>query len=344
MIADGPQTSGTNSHADRREYQVPPELAGSRLDACLASLAEALSRSAAKRLIDRGHVRVAGEVVKPSTMLQAGQIIEITIPPPETIQAVAQQLPLDIVHEDEHMLVVNKPPMMAVHPGPGHKRDTLVNALLGYCDSLSTTAGHIRPGLVHRLDQGTSGLVMVAKNDQVHRKLSAALEHRQIDRVYQALVWDWPEPPQGTLTTRFGRHPQHRTMMTVLDTGGREAITDYRTAERYRWSWAMPGARARSRHAAYLLCALQTGRTHQIRVHAAQLCTPIIGDANYGDLQRDEAGPDELNRLVAALPGHALHAARLVFTHPVTRQQMRLQAPPPAQFTALQKWLRQHKR
>jgi 23S rRNA pseudouridine1911/1915/1917 synthase len=329
--------------SDNRVYQVPAELDGCRADACIAVLADDLSRSAVKRLIDQGHVTVDGVALKPSTNLQQGQAIQIIIPPPETIHVEPQRLPLDIAYEDDHLMVVCKPPAMAVHPGPGHERDTLVNALLGHCRNLSTTAGHVRPGLVHRLDHGTSGLVLVAKNDQVHRNLSAALERRQIKRIYQVLVWDSPPRPEGCIITRFGRHPQHRTLMAVLESGGREAVTDYKTAERYRWSWAEPGARARSRKASYLLCGLQTGRTHQIRVHMAHLGLPVIGDDDYGDPQRDQGGPEQLNCLVAALQGHALHAARLVFTHPVTAEQMQLQAPPPAEFASLHAWLRQHR-
>jgi|LSQX01.2.fsa_nt_gb 23S rRNA pseudouridine1911/1915/1917 synthase len=328
--------------SEKQVHHVPQHLAGSRLDATLASLTADLSRSAVKRLIDRGCVTVDGELAKPSTLLVPGQRIEIDIPPPERMQIPAQQLPLDIVYEDEHLLVVNKPPAMAVHPGPGHERNTLVNALLGYCDNLSTTAGYIRPGLVHRLDRGTSGLVLVAKNDQIHRRLSAALEQRTVVRVYQVLAWGWPEATEGTIITRFGRDPKHRTRMAVMDTGGREAITDYRMVERYRWSWTEGGARVRIRQASYLLCGLQTGRTHQIRVHMAHLRIPIVADADYGDLQRDRAGPDDLDGLVGALRGHALHAARLVFTHPATGKQMQLQTSPPTEWAALHEWFRQH--
>ncbi len=327
---------------ENRTYTVPTELAGRRLDACLAALAADLSRTAVKRLIGGGHVFLDGDAARPSSTVQAGQRIEITIPPPERLDVQAQDLPLDIVYEDEHLLAVNKPPGMPVHPGPGHERDTLVNALVGYCDTLSTAGGEIRPGVVHRLDQDTSGLVLVAKEDQVHRELSAAIERRDVKRTYEVLVWEVPAQRRGRTVTRFGRHPHHRTLMSVLEEGGREAITDYQLQEEYRWSWAEPGTRPRTRQAGYLLCSLQTGRTHQIRVHMAHLGVPVIGDADYGDIQRDAGGPEELNRLVAALRGQALHAAQLHFVHPVTGEQMQLRATAPPPFAALHAWLRLH--
>ncbi len=328
---------------DKRAYTVPVELAGRRLDACVAVLAEDLSRTVVKRFIAEGHIKLDGQAAKPAATVEAGQSIEITIPAPEPLHLEAQDLPLDIICEDDYLLVVNKPPAMAVHPGPGHERDTLVNALSGYCKKLSTAGGEIRPGLVHRLDRDTSGLILVAKDDQVHRQLCAAIERREVERTYQVLVWEVPAQSRGRIVTRFGRHPHHRTLMSVLEEGGREAVTDYQVEERYRWSWAPPSARQKTRQAGYLLCSLQTGRTHQIRVHMAHIGLPVIGDPQYGDPQRDAAGPEDLNRLVAALSGQALHAAQLAFTHPVTGEQVQLRASPPPAFANLHTWLRDHR-
>lgn len=332
MTREGP----TNS------YTVPPELAGERLDIAVAALAGDLSRTTAKRLIDAGNVTLDGRPAKPSMPVEAAGTIEITIPPPQQLHIEPQHLPLDIVYEDEHLLVVNKPPAMVVHPGPGHDRDTLVNALLGHYQSLSAAGGEHRPGLVHRLDQHTSGLVLIARNDRVHRQLSAAIERREVKRTYQALVWEVPAQRRGQIVTRFGRHRQHRTLMTVLEEGGREAVTDYQVEEKYGWSWREPGGRQSTRRAAHVLCGLQTGRTHQVRVHMAHLGVPLIGDPEYGDSRRDQAGPAELNDLVTALPGQALHAVRLAFVHPVSGEDIAVVAPPPPAFASLHSWLRTH--
>ena len=328
------------SEGQTTRYTVPAELAGERLDIAVAALAEDLSRTAAKRLIDAGNVTVDGECAKPSMPVEEASSIDINVPPPKQLHIEAQHLPLDIVYEDDDLLVVNKPPEMVVYPGPGHARDTLVNALLGHYRRLSAAGGEHRPGLVHRLDQHTSGLVLIARNDVVHRQLAAALERREVKRTYQALVWEVPAQRKGRIVTRFGRHRQHRTLMTVLEEGGREAVTDYQVEEEYAWSWREPGGRERKRRAAYLLCGLQTGRTHQIRVHMAHLGVPLIGDREYGDEGRDQGGPAELNELVRALPGQALHAVQLVFVHPVSGEDISVQAPPAPAFGALQSWLR----
>ena len=322
-------------------HTIPPELAGQRLDRVVTAFAPELTRSAAQRLLKDGCVLVDGAVAKASDKARAGQTIVIAEAAPRPLLLAAEDVSLDVVYEDNDLLVINKPPDMVVHPAKGHLEGTLVNALLGHCQ-LSTSGESFRPGIVHRLDQHTSGLLLVAKHDQSHAALSRQVEAHEVRRVYQALVWGVAKPPQGRLVTQLGRHPQHRTMMAVLEEGrGREAITHYETLEAFRWSWGKDARqRPRRREASLVQCVLETGRTHQIRVHLAHLGCPLIGDPVYGDRVRDEAGPPELDALVAQLPGQALHAARLTFRHPVTDREITVEAPPPAAFAALLAWLR----
>jgi 23S rRNA pseudouridine1911/1915/1917 synthase len=331
--------------SSERTFHIPPDLGGERLDRVIVSLAPELSRSAAQRLLKDGHVRLDGAVAKASDKPRAGQTLEIGVPEARPLELVPEDVALDVVYEDNDLLVVNKPPEMVVHPAKGHQDGTLVNALLSHC-ALSTSGEEVRPGIVHRLDQHTSGLLLVAKHDQAHAALSRQVEAHEVHRVYHALVWGGPTPPEGRLVTHFGRHPHHRTMMSVLEEGrGREAITRYRIVERYEWSWQEAAAqRPRRRDASTVECILETGRTHQIRVHLAHLGSPLIGDPVYGDAVRDQAGPDELNALVAQLPGQALHAARLTFRHPITGQEIEVKAEPPEAFARLQEWLRQHRK
>lgn len=326
-----------------RTFHISPDLAGERLDRVIVSLAPDLTRSAAQRLLKDGHVLLEGAVAKASDKPRAGQTLEIGIPTARPLELLPEDFPLDVVYEDNDLLVVNKPPEMVVHPAKGHQDGTLVNALLAHC-GLSTSGEEVRPGIVHRLDQHTSGLLLVAKHDQAHAALSKQVEAHEVHRVYHGLVWGQPTPPAGRLVTHFGRHPHHRTMMSVLEEGrGREAITRYRVLERYEWSWQEAVAqRPRRRDASLIECVLETGRTHQIRVHLAHLGSPLIGDPVYGDAVRDQAGPDELNVLVRELPGQALHAARLTFRHPVSGKEITVEATPPEAFARLQKWLRQH--
>lgn len=250
-----------------------------------------------------------------------------------------------VLFEDEHLLVVNKRAEMVVHPARGHADGTLVNALLAHC-RLSAGSGDIRPGIVHRLDQHTSGLLLVAKSDRAHAELSRQVEAHAARREYQALVWGRPEPGEGTVQTGFGRHPQHRTMMAVQEWGsGREAVTHYRTAESFAWSWiAGVGERPRRRQAALVACVLETGRTHQIRVHMQHLGCPIMRDPLYGDPVRDAEEPAELLALLGALPGQALHAGRITFRHPITGEVLTLEVAAPQEFVRVLAWLREEKR
>ncbi|MFO7945586.1 MAG: RluA family pseudouridine synthase [Armatimonadota bacterium] len=328
--------------AETRQFIVPETHEGERLDVCIAAMCDDLSRSAVQRLIDAGNVTLDGDMSKAAATVEAGQRIVMTIPPPEEPDIEAQDIPLDIVYEDGDLLVVNKDPGMVVHPGPGHPDETLINALLAHCAQLSGRGGAKRPGLVHRLDQDTSGLVLVAKSDEIHRRLSEQIERREVKRIYQTLVWGIPEPRQGHIATRYGRNPHHRTLMAVLEEGGRRAVTDYAVAEPFHFSWTPEGMRRRDRQASLVVCSLQTGRTHQIRVHMQHIGHPVISDQQYGDPEQDTGGPPSLDALVEALQGQALHAARLTFTHPGTDEEFQLSAPPPPPFMNALQWLREH--
>ena len=341
-----------------REWDVPAELAGQRLDRVLVQLLPDLTRSAIQRLIRDGQVRLDNAPARASDKPAAGQTIVVgavtdrdpsgAANPPTTPRPYAprpEDIPLDIAFEDEHLLVVNKPAEMVVHPAKGHPDGTLVNALLAHCH-LSTDSDGVRPGIVHRLDQHTSGLLLVAKTDAAHADLSRQVEAHTARREYRALVWGHPEPAEGAIRTGFSRHPQHRTMMAVQEWGrGREAITHYRTVENFSWSWTeAAGERPRKRQAALVECVLETGRTHQIRVHMQHLGCPIMGDLLYGDPVRDTGEPAELLALLRALPGQALHAGRLTFRHPATGEEMTVAAAPPGAFAELLTWLREEKR
>jgi 23S rRNA pseudouridine1911/1915/1917 synthase len=325
-----------------RELTVPPELAGQRLDRVLAQLLPGMTRSALQRLIKDGQVLLDDAPARAADKPAAGQRLSVGEAAARPLDLQPEDIPLDIVFEDEHLLVVNKPAEMVVHPARGHDEGTLVNALLAHCQ-LSSGSGDIRPGIVHRLDQHTSGLLLVGKADAAHAALSRQVESHSARREYQALVWGWPEPPAGVIRTGFGRHPQHRTMMAVQEWGrGREAVTHYETRERFAWSWqAAAGERPRRRQAALVACMLETGRTHQIRVHLQHLGNPLVRDPLYGDPVRDAEEPPELLALLGALPGQALHAGRLTFRHPVSDEELQLQAPPPPQFAALLAHLRE---
>ena len=282
-----------------------------RLDAFLASSLDELTRSQATRLIESGAVTVNGKAVSKSYKLTGGEDIAVTLPAPEPVKAVAQDIPLDVVYEDADVIVVNKPSGMVVHPAPGHADGTLVNALLHHCaGSLSGVGGALRPGIVHRIDRDTSGLIIAAKNDAAHRFLSAQLADHTLARTYECIVVGTLREDSGMVDAPIARHPTDRKRMAVVQ-GGRPAVTHWEVIARY------PGF-------THVRCRLETGRTHQIRVHMAYLGHPILGDTVYG-----------AKKEVAGLTGQCLHAVGLRFLHPRTHEAVELSCPLPEEFTGM---------
>ena len=293
---------------------------GTRLDRFLMGATEDMSRTYLQRCIRNGDVTINDKMVKqPSYPLRAGDRVCLTLPPPRPLDTVApEQIPLDILHEDSHLLVLNKPAGMLVHPANGVNDGTLVNALLAHCTDLSGTGGVERPGIVHRLDKGTSGVLVVAKTDVVHRGLSVQFERHSITRQYVAIVCGTPAETTGTIDARIARSRRDRRRMTTVETGGRRAVTHYEVLERYP-------------KFARLQLTLETGRLHQIRVHLQHIGHPVAGDAVYGGEQRalNDADTGALKRTLAQLKRQALHARLLGFEHPATGENLTFSAPLP---------------
>ena len=282
-----------------------------RLDAFLASSLDGLTRSQATRLIESGEVAVNGRAVSKSYKLAGGEDIAVTLPEPEPVEAVPQDIPLDVVYEDADVIVVNKPSGMVVHPAPGHPDGTLINALLYHCaGTLSGIGGALRPGIVHRIDRDTSGLIIAAKNDAAHQYLSAQLADHTLARTYECIVVGALREDRGTVDAPIARHPTDRKRMAVV-AGGREAVTHWEVIARY------PGY-------THVRCRLETGRTHQIRVHMAYIGHPILGDTVYG-----------AKKEVPGLTGQCLHAVGLRFLHPRTHEVVELSCPLPEEFTRM---------
>ena len=274
--------------------------AGTRLDAYLAANLEATTRSGAVKLIESGQVSVGGKVPAKNYKLRSGETVEVTLPDPEAIELVAQDIPLDIVYEDSDVIVINKPKGLGVHPAPGHPDGTLVNALMFHCgDSLSGIGGELRPGIVHRIDRDTSGLIIAAKNDLAHQGLSNQLQDHTLSRVYHCIVTGNLREDSGTVDAPIGRHGVDRKKMAVV-ADGRRAVTHWRGLERFQGF-------------TYVECRLETGRTHQIRVHMAHTGHPILGDTVYGSKKE-----------VKGLQGQCLHAVGLRFIHPRTGEAVEL--------------------
>jgi 23S rRNA pseudouridine1911/1915/1917 synthase len=296
------------------------EKAHQRLDRYLSEALPDLSRSHAQKLIEQGQVAVNGQVcTSKKLMVQAGDRLQITIPDAQPLDLQAEDIPLDILYEDDHLLIINKPVGLVVHPAPGHEGGTLVNALLAHCDNLAGIGGVQRPGIVHRLDKDTSGAIAVAKTDQAHQHLQAQLKAKTARRDYLAVIHGAPAAESGTIDLPIGRHLVDRKKMAIIpeEKGGRRAVTHWQVRERLG-------------NYTLMQFALETGRTHQIRVHSAKMGYPIVGDMVYG------AG----RSVGVKLAGQALHAWRLQLEHPVTGVPVIAIAPIPTTFSTLVELLR----
>lgn len=327
--APPPGASGAAGAAEpeRRDHTVAPGEAGGRVDRVLAAAWPELSRNRLKNLIEAGHLAASGGTISdPSTRVKAGWRLRLSLPAAAPARPEAEAIGLAVVYEDAQVIVVDKPAGLVVHPAPGNPAGTLVNALIAHCgDSLQGIGGEKRPGIVHRLDKDTSGLLVAAKTQAAHADLVAQFSERRIARSYRAVCWGVPAPARGRFNGAIGRSPRNRKKMAVLRRGGRAAVTHYRTR-----AVLADGA------ASLLECRLETGRTHQIRVHLSEAGHPLVGDPLYGRRRPAVAGlPAEARAAVEAFPRQALHAATLAFTHPTTGARLAFESPLPADLRDL---------
>ena len=313
-------------------HTIQDDQAGERLDRLIAKAFADLSRSRGKTLIEQGAVAVGTTTITdPSHRVKQGAVVRVSLPEAESPHIEAQAIPLDIRYEDADLLVLNKPAGLVVHPAPGHRDRTLVNALLAHCgNSLSGIGGVRRPGIVHRIDKDTSGLLVVAKNDAAHAGLAKQFAHHTIDRMYRAVVWGSPTPTTGTIDGNIGRSPRNRKKMAVIgEPRGKSARTHYNVERRF------------SLRAALITCRLETGRTHQIRVHCSHLGHPMIGDPLYGRLRVARLAGLEPNsaEFVRQFPRQALHACVIGFKHPRNGEKIRIESDLPIDIKLLIKAL-----
>lgn len=294
---------------EKMEHIILDEQAGERIDKVLTSMNKEWSRTQVQLWIKDGHILVNGQIIKTNYKCNKGDQISIEIPEPEELNVVAEEMNLDIYYEDQDVLVVNKPKGMVVHPAPGHTTGTLVNGLMAHCKDLSGINGVMRPGIVHRIDKDTSGLLMVAKNDLAHESLVNQLVEKSVTRKYQAIVHGIIPHDYGTIDAPIARDPKERQSMTVVDNGKR-AVTHFQVLDRFK-------------EFTYVECQLETGRTHQIRVHMKYIGYPLVGDPKYGP------------RKTLQIDGQALHAGVLGFVHPRTNEYLEFEAPLPAYFEQL---------
>ena len=293
------------------QIEVTPEQENQRVDVMLSACLPDTTRSAVQKWLQAGLVCVQGKPLTKKSRLHAGNVVSVQVPDPQPMELQPENIPLTIVYEDDDLLVVDKPKGMVVHPAPGNPDHTLVNALLYHCgDSLSGINGVLRPGIVHRLDKDTSGLLMVAKNDFAHQKLAEQIAVHSFVREYETVVYGRLRDEEGCIRTQIGRHPVDRKKMAVLQTGGREAITHYRVLQTFQGF-------------SHVRVKLETGRTHQIRVHMAYLGHPVAGDPVYGP-----------RKVITKLNGQCLHARKIGFIHPRSGYYMEFEGELPAYFTA----------
>lgn len=313
-----------------RRFRVGQPSSGTRVDLFLASACSDLSRSRIQKLIEEGLVRVDGAAVKRSHVVRAGEEVAIEVPLPRAVAIAPEEIPLSVLFEDEHLLAIDKPPGLVVHPSPGHGSGTLVNALLHHVRDLEGVGGELRPGIVHRLDRYTSGVLLVAKTDLAHASLSRQMKRRLMKKEYLALSAGTPRVRKGEVALPVGRDPRDRKKMRAfrptaeLPAGAREALTRYEIEREW------PGLRL-----TLLRCRLVTGRTHQIRVHLAAAGLPVVGDPVYGRPRYDKVRDSALKKLLAEFPRQALHAERIGFRHPATGEPMEIAAPVPPDLADL---------
>jgi len=298
--------------AERYEWTISQEQGGIRLDALLAKELD-VSRSQAQQWLENGLVMSGEKVLSKKEKLKAGASVVVNIPDPVAYEIEAEHIPLNIVYEDEHLLVVNKPKGMVVHPAAGHYTGTLVNALMHHCgDSLSGINGVLRPGIVHRIDMDTSGLLMIAKSDAAHQGLAEQIKEHSFTRIYEAMIVGHPKNDSGTINAPIGRHPHNRKKMAVISSNSKEAITHYEVLMRYSGY-------------SHIRVKLETGRTHQIRVHMAHIGHPVAGDTVYG--------AEKQPKICQNLNGQCLHAKCVGFVHPITGEELYFESELPTYFT-----------
>jgi 23S rRNA pseudouridine1911/1915/1917 synthase len=311
----------------RHDFEVPDELEGARLDVCLAELHPEWTRSRVRKLIDDGHVQINHGPCKAATTVHAGDTIVVVEPPPRPLEVEAEDIPLDIVHEDGDLLVLNKPSGLVIHPAAGNPSGTLVNALLHHCQDLSGIGGVERPGIVHRLDKDTTGIMVVAKTDRAHLGLSIAFRRHTVRKTYLAVCYGTPKNADGVIDAPIDRHPRHRQEMAVVSEG-RPARTLYKIEEELAGT-------------SKVSCRPVTGRTHQIRVHMAHIGHAIVGDPLYAGRQWRNLAETRAQAACRSFPRQALHAWRLAFEHPVTKEEIEFEAPLPDDLEQLLQVLRE---
>jgi len=310
----------------RRTFTVPENLEGTRLDRCLSELHQDWTRSRARKLIDDGHVLMNHVSGKPSTTVHTGDVIVVEEPPPRPLEVDAEDIPLEVLHEDGDLLLINKPAGLVIHPAAGNPSGTLVNALLHYCHDLSGIGGVERPGIVHRLDKDTTGIMVVAKSDRAHLALSIAFRQHTVRKTYLAVCYGTPETTDGAIDAPIGRHPRNRQEMAVVREG-RPSRTLYQV-EQY-----LTGA-------SLVSCRPVTGRTHQIRVHMAHTGHAVVGDPLYAGRQWRNIGDPRAQAACRSFGRQALHARSLAFEHPVTKEEVEFEAPLPSDLEELIETLR----